>query len=94
LKDDFQKLQLIITIIYFPLSESDNIKNISTQICNLFDTDSIKLESEIIKIKSDIFLKARGSENIFRNLLSEKKIFLFEKSIVMLLFKHILDLPT
>ncbi|XP_060881571.1 EPM2A-interacting protein 1-like [Metopolophium dirhodum] len=57
----------------FPFSETNNIENISTQISNLFYIDSTKFESEIIKIKSDIFLKARGSETNFWNLLSEEK---------------------
>ncbi|XP_025193648.1 EPM2A-interacting protein 1-like [Melanaphis sacchari] len=57
----------------FPFSETNNIENISTQISNFFDMDSTKFESEIIKIKSDIFLKARGSETKFWNLLSEEK---------------------
>ncbi|XP_008187344.1 SCAN domain-containing protein 3-like [Acyrthosiphon pisum] len=57
----------------FPFSETNSIENISTQISNLFDMDSTKFESEIIKIKSDIFLKARGSETNFWNLLSEEK---------------------
>ncbi|CAI6345049.1 unnamed protein product [Macrosiphum euphorbiae] len=57
----------------FPFSETNIIENISTQISNLFDMDSTKFESEIIKIKSVIFLKARGSETNFWNLLSEEK---------------------
>jgi len=70
---DIQKLEPIITFMSFPFSETNSIENISTQISNLFDMDSTKFESEIINIKSDIFLKARGSETNFWNLLSEKK---------------------
>jgi hypothetical protein len=68
-----QKLEPITTFMSFPFSETNSIENISTQISNLFDMDSTKFESEIIKIKSDIFLKARGSETNFWNLLSEEK---------------------
>lgn len=41
--------------------------------------DSIIIESEIINIKSDIFLKNDGSENNFWDLQSGEKIFPFEK---------------
>lgn len=37
--------------------------------------DSIKTESKMIKIKSDIFLTAQNSENNFWNLLNKKKFF-------------------
>jgi len=70
---DIQKLEPIITFMSFPFSETNSIENISTQISNLFDMDSTKFESEIIKTKSDIFLKARGSDTNFWNLLSEEK---------------------
>lgn len=39
----------------------------SKQISNLFDMNSIKIEFRLIKIKSDIFFRARGSENNFWN---------------------------
>lgn len=56
-------LELIfIAFMYFPFSE---VERISTQMSNLFDVDSIKIESEInIEIKPDVFPKVRGSENI------------------------------
>jgi hypothetical protein len=62
---DIQKLEPINTFMSSCFSETNNIENISTQISNLFDMDTTKCESEIIKMKSDIFLKARGSRQFF-----------------------------
>uniref|UniRef100_A0A2S2QTL8 EPM2A-interacting protein 1 n=1 Tax=Sipha flava TaxID=143950 RepID=A0A2S2QTL8_9HEMI len=70
---DIQKLEPIITSMSFSFSETNSIENISTQINNLFDMESTKFESEIIKIKSTLFLKARGYETNFWSLLSEEK---------------------
>jgi len=88
---DIQKLEPVITFLSFPFSETNSIENISTQISNLFDMNSTKFESEIIKTKSDIFLKARGSETNFWNLLSEEK-YPDLRNVTLQLHSFILDL--
>jgi len=85
--EDIQKLEPIITFMSYPFSEVNSLEDISTPISYLFDMDYIKIESEIIKIKSDIFLKARGSEKQFLNLRNEKKYSCF-KNVALQLYTY------
>lgn len=65
-----------------------NLLLVNFIISNLFDAGPIKIESEIIKIKSDTSLKARGSENYFRNLSSEEKTWSCLRNVALRFYIH------
>lgn len=69
---DFKKIEPILMFMSFPFGNND-VEEISSKISIFFDMDYSKIENEIIAINSDIFIKARASENSYWGLLHEDK---------------------
>lgn len=57
---DFAALEEVLSFMVFPFNENIDIDSLTVKIGNLTDTESLLVEEEIIKMRSDIFLKARA----------------------------------
>lgn len=72
--ENIQKLERNITLMRFSFSEVNNLVNIFTQKGNLFVLDFIQIESEIVKMTSNIyFLKLVLLKTIFGIYRGKKK---------------------
>ncbi|GFU02049.1 hypothetical protein TNCV_837021 [Trichonephila clavipes] len=60
---DFIRLEEILNFMIFPFNENVNIDGVSEKVGPLIDTTSVTVEEEIMKLRSDIFLKSRASSN-------------------------------
>lgn len=71
---DILKIEDIILFMSFPFNDENDIQGISLKITEFVDADQTQVENEILKLKSDIFLKSRASsQSSFWNLLPEEK---------------------
>lgn len=57
---DFETLEDLISFMVFPFNEGIDIDSVSIKIGKLIDAQSVLVEEEIIKLRCDIFLKARA----------------------------------
>lgn len=69
---DIKQLEPVLVFMSYPFAEVD-IEGISAIISSLFNMNASDLEEEILKLQSDIPLKARASEKNFWNLLDEEQ---------------------
>ena len=70
---DLKKIEDIIQYLSFPFRQDLDRKNIAGKISMIFSMDNVSLENEIITLQSDIFLKARSSEEEFWKYVSRDK---------------------
>jgi hypothetical protein len=59
---DFKKIEDIVQYLSFPFKTDLDVKYIATKIAETFNIKRNIIELELIRLQSDIFLKARGSE--------------------------------
>lgn len=71
---DFAALEEVLSFMVFPFNENIDIDSLTVKIGNLTDAESVVVEEEIIKMRSDIFLKARasGSTDFWKLICKEK----------------------
>ncbi|CAG9813036.1 unnamed protein product [Phaedon cochleariae] len=71
---DFAALEEVLSFMVFPFIENIDIDSLPVKISNLTDAESVVVEEEIVKIRSDIFLKARasGSTDFWKLICKEK----------------------
>lgn len=60
---DFDALEDVICFMTFPFNECVNLVSLTDKIGNLIDSESVEIEEEIIKIRCDIFVKARAYDS-------------------------------
>lgn len=68
---DISRLNPILLFLSFPFG-NDEVEEITSKIATFFDINLLKIENEVIALKSDIFIKARASENSYWSLLNEE----------------------
>lgn len=70
---DFKKLDTVVLFMSFPFDSNMKTEEIAKNLGAIFDLNSLVLEEEIITLQSDVFVKARASEDRFWKYLSEDK---------------------
>lgn len=70
---DFQKIESIVEYMSFPFKSDLDIKEIAVTISENYSLSKLSLESEILTLKNDIFLKARATEESFWKFVPRQK---------------------
>lgn len=60
---DFAQLEPVVLFMSFPFRDDVNIEEIANKFAEFLEADPILLEDEVLRIKSDVFLKSRATND-------------------------------